>query len=261
MHMPVGWLIRHRKMLCCNKNTKMRWRRRDVAIAARYLEATFSLTGEEVVEHIEGVEVFKYLRWLLERSDDDWAAVLRKTRKARQVWGWLGKLLWKEGAELAVSEIFYRAVVQAVLLFGVETWVLSAPMMQILEGAHVGLLRQVIVKQEIWRRDGSWRQVMEKVVLQGAGTQPLRTYLDRRQVTFSDWVALRPIFDVCAIETGYEGGGRLQVLWWSQDTAEKQMKVMVEAILSAARVQCQQESSRHGGREGGGEGGSTDSKV
>ena len=61
---------------------------------------------------------FKYLEILLDRSDKDCPAVLHKISKARQVWGRLGKLLWREGADPTVSEKFYRAVVQAVLLFG-----------------------------------------------------------------------------------------------------------------------------------------------
>ena len=50
-----------------------------------------------------------------------------------------------------------------------------------------------------------------KKVLQGAGTHPLRTYVDRRQVTVAEWVSLRPIFDVCERGMGYEGGGKLRV--------------------------------------------------
>ena len=72
MHMPAGRIIRHRKTARYNKNTQMRWRSRDVAITARCLEATFSLTGEYEVEHIEGLEVFKYLGQLLDRSYNDW---------------------------------------------------------------------------------------------------------------------------------------------------------------------------------------------
>ena len=83
MHMPVGRLKMHRKTSCCNKNTQMRWRRRDVAIAAKCSGATFSLTGEEEAERIEGVEVFKCLEILLDRSDKYCPAVLRNIRKAR----------------------------------------------------------------------------------------------------------------------------------------------------------------------------------
>ena len=76
----------------------------------------------------------------------------------------------------------------------------------------------------------------EKKVLQGAGTHPLRTYMYWRQAKVAEWVALRPIFDVCARETGYEEGWRLRVTWWRQAEAEKKLKVTVEEILSAARV-------------------------
>ena len=95
MHMPVGRIIRHRKTELCNKSTQMRWRRRGVSIAARCLEATFSIIGEEEVERIEGVELFKYLGRLLDCSDDNCPAVLRNIRKAHQVWGRLVKLLWR----------------------------------------------------------------------------------------------------------------------------------------------------------------------
>ena len=54
-------------------------------------------------------------------------------------------------------EKFYHAVVQAVILFGAETWVLTAPMMQRLEGEHVYFLWQVIHKHAMHQRDGSWR--------------------------------------------------------------------------------------------------------
>ena len=37
--------------------------------------------------------------------------------------------------------------------------------------------------EEMRRRDGSWQKLTEEAVLQGAGTQSPRTYVDRRQVT------------------------------------------------------------------------------
>ena len=46
-----------------------------------------------------------------------------------------------------------------------------------------------------------------ETVLEKAGTQTLETYIERRQAIVAEWVALRPILEVCDIETGYEGGG------------------------------------------------------
>ena len=61
--------------------------------------------------------------------------------------------------------------------------------------------------------------------------------MDRQQATVAEWVATRPIFDVCAREKGYEGGERLQVSWWIQKAAEEHLRVTVEAIVVATRVQ------------------------
>ena len=88
-----------------------------MAIADRCSEETFILTWEEETECNDGVEVFKYLRRLLERLDNDWSAVLQNIRKARQLWGSLEKMLQKEGGEPAILEKFYCAVIYAVFLF------------------------------------------------------------------------------------------------------------------------------------------------
>ena len=77
--------------------------------------------GEYEAECIKGVETFKYLGGMLEWSDNDCMSVLRNVGKTRQVWIWLGKLIRQEGEDLRVSETFYQAVVQVVLLFGAET--------------------------------------------------------------------------------------------------------------------------------------------
>ena len=69
IHMPVGRLIRHSRTVRCDRNTEMRWRRWDVAIASKCSEATFSLIGEDEAELIEGVGRFKYLVIMLDWSD------------------------------------------------------------------------------------------------------------------------------------------------------------------------------------------------
>ena len=79
--------------------------------------------------------------------------------------------------------------------------------------------------------------------------QPLQAYIDRRQATVAEWVALRTIFKVCVKETGYKGGGRHRELWWRQAEANKQMRSTLEEILAAVRDWWQREYSRHGGGE------------
>ena len=83
-------------------------------------------------------------------------------------------------------------------------------------------------------------------LIHGEETQLLQTYLERRQVTVAKWVALRPIFDVYARETVHEGGGEIQVPWWRQAAAEKQLKVVVEDILMSARLRLRWEFVKRG---------------
>ena len=171
-------------------------------ITAKCSEAKFSLTGEDEEECIKGVGRFKYIRRLLDWSENDWPSVLQNISKERKVWGRLRKIFWREGGETAVSEKFYHTIVQAVLFFGTDTWVLTETMSQRILGAHVSFLRQITHKQASWQRDGYWRQMKAEEVLQGAGTQMLRNYVARRQATVAEWVTTIPIFDVCARWTG-----------------------------------------------------------
>ena len=69
---------------------------------------------------------------------------------------------------------FYRAVVQAVLLFGSETWVLLASMLNKLEGVHVGFLQQVMGTKAQSLRDKTWTKEGLDRVIQEAGPEPLR---------------------------------------------------------------------------------------
>ena len=53
----------------------------------------------------------------------------------------MGKILRREGGDTNVVETFYRSVVQAVLLFGLESWVLSISMEKTVEGTPTGYLQ------------------------------------------------------------------------------------------------------------------------
>ena len=87
--------------------------------------------------------------------DDDWPDVRQNIMRARSVWGRLGTLLRREGADTKVSASFYVAVVQAILLYGSETWVLSASMEKRIEGTHTEFLRMITGKRENQLEDGT----------------------------------------------------------------------------------------------------------
>ena len=60
----------------------------------------------------------------------------------------------------------------------------------------------------------------------------------------AQWVALRPLFEVYARETGYEGGGRRTNMWRRQEVTKKQLQATLEELREAKR------SRRSGGEMG-----------
>ena len=58
-------------------------------------------------------------------ADDDWPVGVSNLSQARAVWKRMTRILIREGAELQVSVFFFKSVVQDMLIFGSETWVVT----------------------------------------------------------------------------------------------------------------------------------------
>ena len=83
------------------------------------------------------MEVFKYLGRLLAYDDNDTQAMQSNLKKAWRCWAKLSCVLRVENTTPTVCGVFYKVTVQAVLLFGSETWNLSPLAMKCLEGFHI----------------------------------------------------------------------------------------------------------------------------
>ena len=58
-------------------------------------------------------------------SDDKWPVVMGNLWKAQKIWARLSSILVREGASTRVLGVFSKAVVQAVMILGSETWVIT----------------------------------------------------------------------------------------------------------------------------------------
>ena len=65
-------------------------------------------------------------------ADDDWPSVARNLSRERAVWKRMIIILIRKGAEPRVSRFFFKAVVQAVMLFSADTWVGTPHMVRVL---------------------------------------------------------------------------------------------------------------------------------
>ena len=105
---------------------------------------------------LENVSDFKYMGRVMTARDEDWPAVAGNLLKARKSWGRLSQIICREGVDARVSGKFFKALVQAVLLFRAETWVLTPRMKRALDIFQHGAMRRLTGRQP-WRRGyGRW---------------------------------------------------------------------------------------------------------
>ena len=82
----------------------------------------FQLNGND----IKKVDDFKYLGRIIDNTDDDLKAVENQLKKARATWGRMGKILKiKTDSNIRIMSIFYKVIIQTILLYGSESWVIN----------------------------------------------------------------------------------------------------------------------------------------
>ena len=74
---------------------------------------------------LEMVTSFKYLGRVISEADENWPVVVKNLSHARNVLRRMLCILSKEGSALRVSGISFKAMAQAVLLFGLDTWLVT----------------------------------------------------------------------------------------------------------------------------------------
>ncbi len=143
------------------------------------------------------VEAFKYLgRWMTADDTDD-RAVRENITKARTRWGQLCRLLTRQGASQQIMGQFYKATIQAVLLFGAETWSLTQPLIRRLCSFHHRCARYLARSPMIQKEDGTWVSPPSATVLEQAGLLTIEEYIARRIATILPFAQSRAIYGEC----------------------------------------------------------------
>jgi hypothetical protein len=85
------------------------------------LRQQFTVRGDV----LEWVEVYEYLGWMMAQDLDNNQALCAQLWKACATWAQVGQVFWSKNTSPFFAAQFYQAVVQAILLFGSEMWVIS----------------------------------------------------------------------------------------------------------------------------------------
>ena len=107
------------------------------------MDMSFEVYGKQ----LKTVPSFNYLGRILTAGYDYWPAVAGNLGKARKSWGRLKRIMSREGAYKRVSGNVFKAVVQQVLLFGEETWVLTPRIERSLNSFMHGAARRITGRQ------------------------------------------------------------------------------------------------------------------
>ncbi len=181
-------------------------------MAARLsLETQFFAYGEE----LEQVKVFKYLGQLLSYDDNDTQAMRGNLAKARRCWVWVSQVLRSENASPKVCGVFYKATIQAVLLFGSETWNLAPSGMACLEGFHLRAACPMSGSHPWKRPDSMWEYPNLEKVLWDMGLQRISHYIGVRRQQIANFIVYWPSFQLC-LEGVRKRGSAPQQFWWEQ---------------------------------------------
>ncbi len=87
-------------------------------------------------------------------------------------------MLQSENATPKMCGMFYKATMQALLLYGSETWSLSQSGMKRLEGFHIRPAWQMSGKWPEQNKDGSWMYPRLEDVLKAVGLKSIAHYVD-----------------------------------------------------------------------------------
>ena len=170
---------RHKSIEMCRSGADKKKRRLAEAEVRESTEMNFEVYGQQ----IQSVPRFKYLGRILTEGDGDWTAVAGNLAKARKSWGRLQGILSREGATKRVSGNFFKAVVQQVLLFGAETWVVSPMMERALSAFLHGAARRLTGRQPRRGRYGKWHYPSLEGGMKEAGLTDILNSIQRRQNT------------------------------------------------------------------------------
>ncbi len=162
---------------------------------------------------LEKVEVFKYLGRMMVQDNNEIQAVRHQLRKARGTWARVGQVLRSKNTTPQVAAKLYKAVVQAVLLYGSEMWNLTKAVLAQLEGFHVRAAYRMAQVHRPWRVAGNqWEYPKTSDVLEECDMATIQHYIQKRRATIAIYIADRPILEAC--QQGEHMRGLYPRQWW-----------------------------------------------
>ena len=108
----------HTKSKTCQVLRRKRGNEKKVDEQERAENVQFFVNGKRIGR----VRKFNYLGRILRDDDDDTECIEGQLKKARARWNGIARILKREGANARVMGKFYLVIIQALLLYGADSW-------------------------------------------------------------------------------------------------------------------------------------------
>jgi len=108
---------------------------------------------------------------------------------------------------------FYKVIVQAILLFGSETLVVSDSHLKQFRSFHSRVGRHLTGRHIRQLEDGSWFCPPTVDILEDAGLQTINEYIRRRRQTVQSFTRHRPLYEACRRSTALATNTN-KAVWW-----------------------------------------------
>ena len=109
----------------------------------------------------------------------------------------------------------YVVVVQAVLLFGSETWLMIPRLEKAIDGFYQRAVWRMAGMGPKRQQGGTWVYTPIGAALAMVGLEDIGLYIARRQNTVAQYIATRPIMYICLV-VELHPGMRLSRRWWEK---------------------------------------------
>jgi len=123
------------------------------------------------------------------------------------------RLLVRQHASTKAMGCFYQVVEQSILLYGSESWALTAQQLHLLDSFHHHCMWHITHRHIQPPPNGTWITPASTEVLQEAGPKPISTYIQKHREHVTEFATNLLVYALCNTSKSAKAAGS-HTYWW-----------------------------------------------
>ena len=133
--------------------------------------------------------------------------------------------------------ILFKSVVQSVLLFGAETWVVTPCMVRVLGGLQYQVTWRLTGQIPRQRMDGKWEYTLVETARAEEGFDPMETYIRQMHTLAAQYITTQSLIYLCEAAERNQGE-RLGMRWWCYTTFAEAKETLYSVTIWISFLLC-----------------------